>query len=284
MDVTKVFNKKFFLPVLFLVLALIAGGYYWLAPINGSEDLAEKKPASQSMNMGGEANANSTKVESVDTLLEGLRRRLETEGGDAGGWALLAKSYYHLQRWDEATAAFKKAKALGYEGEPLGQPLAARNVPRHQLTPFNPLVKTNLLAQQIIETTTKPAAEQFFEVDEARITVKVMLDPKIVEKIEPDTIVYIFALPSESANKAPLAVMKKRVVDFPLEIVMEDSMAMIPGHNISSVQNVLVGARVSISGNPIRQNGDFEKLSDSFSWVDQKKMELIVSDQIGAAD
>gem|GEM_PF-1262354 len=282
MDVTTVFNKKIIFPILFL--ALIAGGYYWLAPIYGSEGSADNQPAYQSTNMVGKANMTSTKVESVDTLVEGLRRRLETEGGDAGGWVLLAKSYYHLQLWDEASAAFEKAKALGYEGEPLGQPLPATNLPRHQLKPFNPLAKTNLLSQQIIETTTKPDADQSLEVDEARITVTVMLDSKIVEQIEPDTIVYVFALPAGGASKAPLAVMKKRVVDFPLEVVMDDNMAMIPGQNISSVQNIVVGARVSISGNPIRQNGDFEKLSDSFAWVDQKKMELIVSDKIGAAD
>jgi len=78
--------------------------------------------------------------------------------------------------------------------------------------------------------------------------------------------------------------MKRRVVDLPLEIVMDDSMAMIPGQNISSVRNIVVGARVSMSGNPIRQSGDFEKLSDSFAWADQKKMELMVSDQIGAVN
>jgi len=284
LGVAEIFNKKLLLLVIFLGVALIAVGYYWLAPVNDSDGLVDNKSASDSMISAIGASSNSTKVESVGTLVEGLRRRLETEADDVNGWVLLAKSYHHLQRWDEASDAFKKAKALGYEGESLGKSFPATNLPRNQLRPFNPLAKRSLLSQQIIDTTTKQDAEQALDVDDARITVKVTLDSKIVEKIKPDTIVYIFALPAESVNKAPLAVMKRRVVDLPLEIVMDDSMAMIPGQNISSVRNIVVGARVSMSGNPIRQSGDFEKLSDSFAWADQKKMELMVSDQIGAVN
>lgn len=284
MGVAEILNKKLLLLVIFLGVALIAVGYYWLAPVNDSDGLVDNKSASDSMISAIGASSNSTKVESVGTLVEGLRRRLETEADDVNGWVLLAKSYHHLQRWDEASDAFKKAKALGYEGESFGKSFPATNLPRNQLRPFNPLAKRSLLSQQIIDTTTKQDAEQALDVDNARITVKVTLDSKIVEKIKPDTIVYIFALPAESVNKAPLAVMKRRVVDLPLEIVMDDSMAMIPGQNISSVRNIVVGARVSMSGNPIRQSGDFEKLSDSFAWADQKKMELMVSDQIGAVN
>lgn len=66
----------------------------------------------------GTANT-TTKVASIDALVDGLRRRLEAEPNDVKGWVLLAKSYHHLQRWEDASDAFAKAKALGYEGAPM---------------------------------------------------------------------------------------------------------------------------------------------------------------------
>lgn len=56
------------------------------------------------------------KAGSIDTLTDRLKARLEKEPNDVNGWVLLARSYHYLQRWDEAKAAFAKAKSLGYQG------------------------------------------------------------------------------------------------------------------------------------------------------------------------
>ena len=60
---------------------------------------------------------SDAKAGSIDTLTERLKARLEKEPNDVNGWVLLARSYHYLQRWDEAKAAFAKAKSLGYQGE-----------------------------------------------------------------------------------------------------------------------------------------------------------------------
>ncbi|HET8709863.1 MAG TPA: hypothetical protein VFM32_00700 [Spongiibacteraceae bacterium] len=57
------------------------------------------------------------KVDSVDVMIERLRARLEKEPNDVNGWVLLGRSYHYLERWDDAKAAFAKARALGYQGE-----------------------------------------------------------------------------------------------------------------------------------------------------------------------
>jgi hypothetical protein len=59
---------------------------------------------------------SATDIDSVDVLLVGLKQRLEAQPDDVDGWVLLSKSYYHLNRMEEAKAAFEKAKALGYTG------------------------------------------------------------------------------------------------------------------------------------------------------------------------
>ena len=47
-------------------------------------------------------------------LLIGLKQRLEIKSDDVDGWVLLSKSYFHLNRLNEANEAFEKAKTLGY--------------------------------------------------------------------------------------------------------------------------------------------------------------------------
>jgi cytochrome c-type biogenesis protein CcmH/NrfG len=53
----------------------------------------------------------------VASLVAGLERRLREHPGDAGGWLLLARSYEHLGRLDEARAAYRQAVVLG-AGDP----------------------------------------------------------------------------------------------------------------------------------------------------------------------
>jgi cytochrome c-type biogenesis protein CcmH len=88
----------------------------------------------------------------------------------------------------------------------------------------------------------------------------VRLSPGIAAKASPDDTVFIFARPAEGP-RMPLAVMRKRVRDLPTAFTLDDSMAMTPTAKLSNHAQVVVGARVSRSGNPAVQPGDFEGLS-----------------------
>ena len=54
----------------------------------------------------------------------------------------------------------------------------------------------------------------------------------------------------------PLAVKRLTVQDLPADVMLSDSDAMIQTMKLSSFARVIVGARVSISGNPVAQPGD----------------------------
>jgi cytochrome c-type biogenesis protein CcmH len=57
--------------------------------------------------------ATNANVASVDELVAGLEQRLQDDPGDAKGWLLLAKSYAHVGRHEDAVAAYDKAVELG---------------------------------------------------------------------------------------------------------------------------------------------------------------------------
>ena len=78
----------------------------------------------------------------------------------------------------------------------------------------------------------------------------------------------------------PLAVVRKTVGELPFEIALNDSHAMIPSRTISSAGNVIVGVRISMSGNPERQSGDYEQLSGSIPADSSKTVELVINDKI----
>lgn len=87
------------------------------------------------------------------------------------------------------------------------------------------------------------------------IRVSVTLDEKFKTVANPEDTVFIYAQPVQG-GKMPLAVVKKQVKELPLEVMLDDSMAMMPNMTISSVENVQLSARISHSGNAIAQAGE----------------------------
>ena len=89
---------------------------------------------------------------------------------------------------------------------------------------------------------------------------KVSLSKKLAAQASPDDTVFIFARAAEGPPM-PLAVKRARVRDLPFEFALDDSMAMAPGMNLSAHARVVVGARISKSGQPTAQAGDLQGLS-----------------------
>ncbi|MEP7183396.1 MAG: c-type cytochrome biogenesis protein CcmI [Betaproteobacteria bacterium] len=88
----------------------------------------------------------------------------------------------------------------------------------------------------------------------------VKLAPALAGKVAPTDVVYIFARAAEGP-RMPLAILRKQVSELPVSFTLDDSMAMTPEMKLSNFPSIVVGARITKSGNPVPQSGDLEGLS-----------------------
>jgi cytochrome c-type biogenesis protein CcmH len=102
-----------------------------------------------------------------------------------------------------------------------------------------------------VETQTRVAAHG------KTLKVTVRLSPSLASGINPNDTVFVFAR-AENGPPMPLAVVRKTVRDLPLKLTLDDSMAMMPAMKLSGFTHVLVGARISKTGNAMPQPGDLE--------------------------
>lgn len=89
----------------------------------------------------------------------------------------------------------------------------------------------------------------------SRISGRVELARELKAKAAPDDVVFIFAR-AVSGPRMPLAIVRAKVSDLPMDFSLDDSMAMSPDFKISSVGEVRVEARVSKSGDAKAKPGD----------------------------
>ncbi len=94
----------------------------------------------------------------------------------------------------------------------------------------------------------------------ASVTGTVDLDPSLRAQVKDDDTVFIFAR-AVNGPPMPLAVLRKQVKDLPISFTLDDSMSMMPNAKLSGYADVVVGARVSKSGNPMLAAGDLEGAS-----------------------
>jgi cytochrome c-type biogenesis protein CcmH len=93
-----------------------------------------------------------------------------------------------------------------------------------------------------------------------KLTVNVALDPKLKAQLDPDATLFVFAR-AVKGPPMPLAIQRLKASQLPTTVTLDDSMSMMPAMKLSKFPQVVVGARVSKSGNAMPQSGDLQTLS-----------------------
>jgi cytochrome c-type biogenesis protein CcmH len=114
----------------------------------------------------------------------------------------------------------------------------------------------------------------------ASLTVKVDIAPALKARVSPGDVLFVFArLPQ--GPRMPLAIQRLTAASLPLTVTLDDSMGMLPSMKLSTAEQVVVGARVSKSGNAAPQSGDLEALSAPITVKTQTApIELTISSAI----
>lgn len=110
----------------------------------------------------------------------------------------------------------------------------------------------------------------------AGLTVRVSLSPELQDQVESGDTVFIFAR-AKSGPPMPLAASRQPVSALPVTVALDDSMALIPNMKLSSFDQVLVGARISKSGQAIAQAGDLESELVTTPNAAEGTIELVIS-------
>lgn len=97
----------------------------------------------------------------------------------------------------------------------------------------------------------------------ARVSGTVRLAPSLKDRVAPDDTLFVFARAADDSGgpRMPLAILRRQAKDLPLQFTLDDSLSMSPAARLSGATRVIVGARLSRSGNAMPQPGDLQALS-----------------------
>lgn len=94
----------------------------------------------------------------------------------------------------------------------------------------------------------------------AGLVVTVQADKSVMDKFAANDVVYVFARALQGPPM-PLAVVRRRASELPLTIELGDANSMTPDRPLSSVQEIVVEARISRHETPDKQPGDIEAIA-----------------------
>lgn len=98
----------------------------------------------------------------------------------------------------------------------------------------------------------------------AKVSGVVSIDPQLAATVKPGDTLFVFAR-AVNGPKMPVAMFRAKVGELPLRFTLDDSMSMAPQFKLSGAGQVVVGARVSRSGDALPRAGDLEGLSEAVS-------------------
>jgi len=107
------------------------------------------------------------------------------------------------------------------------------------------------------------------------LTVEVALDPASRARLPEDATVFVIAR-MPNGPPMPVAVEKHRVSELPLKVQLDDADSPMPTAKLSALGEVEVLARVSRSGNAMRQEGDIESAPVRVALPADAPVELVI--------
>lgn len=309
--------------IVVLIAPIAAAALYWQIGTPGA--LSPQSVIGQ--------DANQPSREQINAMIAQVKQRLEKDPGNVEGWAILARTYYTMGNFQDASVAFATLNTLlPYDADVMADYADALAMSQGRNFAGKPaeLVQRALMldptqwkalamaGSEAFERKDYKAAADYWQrlqdtapadspirervqssIDEARslagmppvaqaqkggaagsaiavrsVSGTVTLSPTLASKVRPDDSVFVFARPADG-SRMPVAVVRARVSELPLQFTLDDSRAMAPTAKISALNEVIVNARVSRSGNAIPASGDLEGATEKVK-VGTQGMSLVI--------
>lgn len=167
------------------------------------------------------------------------------------------------------------AQARFEMGQDPGELAALRQAPplapgESQLPPGHPPIDQR--DAPTVPTPETPTTQSDLEVD-------ITIDPQLVNALSGDETVFVIARAADGPS-TPLAVRRMTVADLPARLTLNDRDAMVEGMDLSSFPEVVITARVSMSGGVDARPGDFQGQTDVVSISEIPSASLTISERL----
>lgn len=181
-----------------------------------------------------------------------ITQALKIEPRNLKGLALAGSDAFMRKDYAQAARYWTEVQKIGPPENPLVQQVVvslqeARSLAGLPSAGAPPL--TPAPAQASVAPAKAPA------VAAASVDGTVTLSAALRAQVSPQDTVFIFARPANGA-RMPLAAQRVQVKDLPYRFTLDDSKSMSPSMPLSSSAQVVLGARISKSGDAIPQAGD----------------------------
>ena len=177
-----------------------------------------------------------------------IERALKLDPDNVKALALAGTAAYNRGDFAKAAQYFDRAAAVGPPDSPISEQARGAAAEARERGGLPPPVAA-------ADKPSPPVAG-------GSITGVVSLAPALQGKVSPDDTVFVFARPAQG-SRMPLAIVRKTVKDLPFAFKLDDSQSMSPASKLSGAGRVIVGARVSKSGQAMPQPGDLEGLTNA---------------------
>ncbi|KTG18277.1 cytochrome C biogenesis protein [Pseudoalteromonas sp. XI10] len=192
-----------------------------------------------------------------------LSRVLKAEPTNIDAISLLALIAYERKDWLQAKTAFEVLLASMEQNDPRYSMIAERIAE----------IDAHLNNEQQV-TNTKLA-----EASNSEISITVDLDSALADSQPQNGTLFVFAK-AASGPQMPLAVVKMTEYSFPLTVTLSDSNAMVEGLNLSSVDKIILTARLSKDATVVTSSGELEGKSDVLERANVKEYSLLINELI----
>ena len=107
------------------------------------------------------------------------------------------------------------------------------------------------------------------------LSVTVNVSDEVRKKFNATDIIFVYAK-AKQGPRMPLAAQRMTLAELPATVVLDDSMAMMEGMNLSAFEQLVVSARASKSGSAIAQSGDYIGTADFENNKTQASINIVI--------